>query len=295
MKMNEKVDQLFRQQISSWPLLARGVEACSKALTRSLNVNGYDIFVRHIPHRIASTTAAVDRDSIEKRPCFLCASNLPPEEKGLPFDSEFTAYCNPYPILDGHLTIVHRDHRPQRIHDHLDSMLRFAERLPGFFLIYNGPDCGASAPDHLHFQACRRTLFPIEHDLKKAKGGTIPNYARNVLVLQDADLERLRMRVESAIRKLNDISPRPNEPMLNLAAFFEAAVWTVLLFPRSKHRPAVFHSGELTVSPATIDLCGIVVAPLLKDYERMSADQIRAVFEEVTLDAAAFRQLLLPK
>jgi len=103
------IDHLLDSQISEWPLLARGVEGLRSSLTRMERVAGRDLYVRHIPHRIVSTTAAVDAASIAKRPCFLCSSNLPKEEHGIPFNSEFAIYCNPFPILERHLTIVRMD------------------------------------------------------------------------------------------------------------------------------------------------------------------------------------------
>ena len=112
--MVDKVEQLFQEQIASWPMLARGVEALKQAQTRVVDVNGYDVYVQHLPHRIVSTTAPVDASSVAKRPCFLCAANLPPEEKGIPFGSEYKIYCNPFPIVDHHFTIAHREHRSQR-------------------------------------------------------------------------------------------------------------------------------------------------------------------------------------
>src|SRR5262249_27210247 len=101
-----EVDRLIETQPATWPLLARGVDGLRSSQTRAESVAGRELYVRHIPHRITSTTAAVDAASVARRPCFLCASNLPPEEKGIPFDSEFTIYCNPFPILERHFTIV---------------------------------------------------------------------------------------------------------------------------------------------------------------------------------------------
>ena len=159
--MIHQVEDLFKRQLRAWPRLATGVEGLARATTRSVTIDWFDIYIRHIPHRMASTTAVVDRESVAKRPCFLCAANLPSEEEGLPFDENFTIYCNPFPIVDHHLTIAHREHGLQRIADQFGNMLDLAARLAGYFVVYNGPECGASAPDHMHFQAGSRVLFPI--------------------------------------------------------------------------------------------------------------------------------------
>jgi hypothetical protein len=290
--MVEGIERLFEQQIAAWPMLARGIAAMHRAQTRSVTVNGHDVFIRHIPHRIASTTAAVDPESVRTRPCFLCPSNLPQEEKGFYLHSEFTAYCNPFPILDRHVTIVHSDHRPQRIREYVDVVIDMAKTLDGYFVIYNGPECGASAPDHLHFQACSRNFFPIEKDLGTSTTLSIADYARNVLILRDRDRSAAVERLDLAVARLSEIAPREPEPMLNIAVFYESGQWTSLVFPRGKHRPNVFHSGEITVSPATIDLCGVLVAPLLKDFQRISAENVRGIFEEVTLPADTFALLI---
>ena len=162
--MIHELEELFKRQAQAWPQLANGLEGLARAKTRPVRIDWFDIFIRHIPHRVGSTTAAVDRESVAKRPCFLCTANLPAEEEGLQFDQEFTIYCNPFPIVDRHLTIAHRDHGTQRIAGRFGNMLGLAAALPGYFVIYNGPECGASAPDHMHFQAGSRELLPIEKE-----------------------------------------------------------------------------------------------------------------------------------
>jgi hypothetical protein len=152
--MTDEVERLIERQVRAWPLLAKGIEGLARARTRSVKVDWYEVAVRHIPHRIASTTAEVDSASIAKRPCFLCAEHLPPEEEGLPFGNEFVIYCNPLPIVNSHLTIAHRAHTPQRIAQQFGNMLELAAALPGYFVIYNGPQCGASAPE-IYFQSKR--------------------------------------------------------------------------------------------------------------------------------------------
>jgi hypothetical protein len=240
---------------------------------------------------MTSTTASVARESVAKRPCFLCAANLPPEEEGLQLDDDFTIYCNPFPIVDRHLTIAHREHRSQRIANQFGSMLDIASRLPGYFVIYNGPECGASAPDHMHFQAGSRALFPIEKDTAGLTGITVPNYGRNVLLLREHDRSALIDRMDRAIDLLAEATGKRPEPMVNLAVFCESGEWVAYLFPRGKHRPQVFHTGELTVSPASIDLCGIFVVPLAKDFERITGEDIAAVFREVTLPDDQFQEV----
>jgi len=281
--MIDEVEELFRRQMRAWPQLAKGVEGLAHGKTRSVRINWFEVAIRHIPHRVVSTTAPVDRESIARRPCFLCESNLPAEEEGLRFDQDFTIYCNPFPIVGNHLTIAHREHRPQRIASQFATMLDLAASLPGYFVVYNGPECGASAPDHLHFQAGSRELFPIEKHTAAISGPTVPNYARNVFLFRGRDRSELVNRVELAIDLIAEATDKPTEPMINLAAFCEGGTWTAYLFPRGKHRPDVFHTGELTVSPASIDLCGIFVVPLVRDFEKITGAAIDSIFREITL------------
>jgi len=289
--MIHQVEDLFKRQLRAWPQLSKGVEGLARATTRPVKIDWFDIFVRHIPHRMASTTAVVDRESIAKRPCFLCASNLPLEEEGLPFDENFTIYCNPFPIVDHHLTIAHREHGSQRIANQFGNMLDLAAALTGYFVVYNGPECGASAPDHMHFQAGSRVLFPIEHDTAGLAGITIPNYARNVFLLRGRDRSALIDRMDRAIDLLANTTGKRPEPLVNIAAFHERGEWVSYLFPRGKHRPEVFRTGELMVSPASIDLCGIFVVPRAEDFERITGEAIAAIFREVTLPDDQFQQV----
>jgi hypothetical protein len=289
--MIDEIEQLLERQSRAWPQLAKGIEGLARAATRSVRIDWYEVYLRHVPHRIVSTTAQIDRASIAKRPCFLCAENLPPEEEGLPFGADFMIYCNPFPIVDRHLTIAHRTHRPQCIAGRLGNMLDLAAALPGYFVIYNGPECGASAPDHLHFQAGSRKLLPIENDTRGKTGTTVPNYGRNVFMFREREKAASIARMDRSIELLARITGRQPEPMVNLAAFYDNREWTSFLFPRGKHRPEVFHTGELTISPAAIDLCGILPLPLAKDFEKITGEDIAAIFREVTLPQDQFREV----
>jgi hypothetical protein len=289
--MIEEVDKLFKRQLRTWPLLGQGVEGLARARTRKVRIDWFEIFIRHIPHRIGSTTAPVDQHSIATRQCFLCAENLPPREEGLPFGEDFRIYCNPFPIVDHHLTISHNDHVLQRIVNQFGTMLDLAAALPGYFVIYNGPECGASAPDHMHFQAGSRRLFPIERDTAGVMGPTVPSYRRNVFLFRGRDRPALIARMDRAIDLLAKTTGKRTEPLVNIAVFCERQEWVTYLFPRGKHRPNVFHTGELTVSPASIDLCGIFVVPLSRDFERITGDAIGRILREVTLPDSQFLEV----
>ena len=277
------VDRMLQSQSVDWPLLARNLQGLRESQTRSESVFGRGVFLRHIPHRIKSTTAAVDDASIAARRCFLCPESLYPEQRGVAFGEEFTIYANPFPILEGHLTMVHRDHRPQRIAGQFKVLLDFAEALPDSFIVYNGPACGASAPDHLHFQASSRDVFPIEHDFISNE------YIPRVLRFQGDSAPVLVSHLEHALEILSRVMPAEPEPMVNIAAYHSGTAWTVLVFPRGKHRPRVFETGELTVSPATIDLCGVFVVPVESDFKRMRGSDVESVLSEVTLSDEKFK------
>jgi len=289
--MIHEIEELFERQARAWPQLAKGTEGLARAETRRIRIDWFDVFIRHIPHRIGSTTASVDRNSVAKRSCFLCRENLPPEEEGVQFDDNFTIYCNPFPIVDRHLTISHREHRLQGIANQFGNMLELAAALPGYFVIYNGPECGASAPDHMHFQAGSRVLFPIEKETTGLTGVTALNYGRNVFLLRGRELYALIHRMDHAIDLLAEATGKTAEPLVNIAVFHEKEEWVTYLFPRGKHRPEVFHTGELTVSPASIDLCGIFVVPLAHDFEKITGDAIAAIFREVTLPDSQFQEV----
>ena len=283
---------LFRQQAGAWPLLRAGLDGLARARTRPVAACGAEILLRHIPHRVASTTAAVDPSSIARRPCFLCAANRPPEQKGLELADRFTLLCNPFPIVERHLTVVHAEHRPQAIHDRVGAMLDLAAELPGSFTVYNGPRCGASAPDHLHLQAGSRSSLPVVREAAGRPGPALQAYGMRALLLR-GEKARVVGETERALYHLAAVTGREGEPWCNAAAWREEdKSFALVLYPRSKHRPDAFHTGELTVSPASLDMSGLLVVPLLRDFERLTGEDVAAVYREVTLEAGEFHEVV---
>ncbi len=171
-------------------------------------------------------------------------------------------------------------------------MLDLARALPGYMVLYNGPECGASAPDHLHFQACRNEKVPAIADVKRVRGVAIEDYARHVLVLRDRDPAAVSDRFGHVMDRLEGMVPGRSEPMVNVVVFFSEAEWVVMVFPRGKHRPEAYASGELTFSPASIDLCGVPVLPVESDFEKVDSATVENIFVEVTIAPAAFDEIL---
>jgi hypothetical protein len=281
--------------------------------TRHIQMGDSYVLIQHNPWRIRSTAAPVDDASVRARGCFLCPENLPSPEKGIAYQ-DLVFLCNPFPILDRHLSIVTRNHDSQVIKGHLDALMVLARELsPDYFLLYNGPECGASAPDHLHFQACRLPLLPIEETVRRGDSGeaescrlcdfqspgtfeifTIQDCNRTVIVFRGGDEYEVANWVYRVLGRLAGDSP-DREPMINLICRFEAGRWSVYLFPRSRHRPSCFYLEEarrVMISPGAIDMAGVLVIPERGGFERATADLIEQVFAEVSSNYDVINELM---
>ena len=297
-----RVNALFEQQKKTWPMLAEGYAAFGAIVTKRIEFEDSFVVVQYNPKRARSTGAAVDKASVSARSCFLCGDSLPIEEKGIAY-GYLTILCNPFPVLDRHLSVVHRGHLEQKISGNVETLIALAATLsPDFFVLYNGPQCGASAPDHLHFQACSRALLPIENTVRRgdpeahcsaceetaAQGlevFTVTDAGRSVIVFRSNYADELARWVYTALAELSAAQPGV-EPMVNIICTYERRLWTLYLFPRSRHRPASFFaegSERLTVSPGAIDMAGVIVVPEREHFDRIGREEVRAIFSEVSL------------
>lgn len=307
MNYQEQSDRLIDKQVQNWELLRKNLQGLEGVITRSLSFEGFTINLQFNPGRIRSSGAKVDKASIEQRPCFLCAENRPPGQESVPFENDYEILCNPYPIFPRHYTIAHKVHIPQRIRDSFPRLLELSRALPDLAVFYNGPRCGASAPDHLHFQAGNRGFMPIEQnyrDLLKRYGEVIPAANDLRIVAVDDGLRRFiatgtrdRKQLENLFCRLYDtLLPwydDQEEPMLNILSWYDEG-WRVLFFPRERHRPwQFFEEGKqnLLLSPAAVDFGGTLIFPLEKDFVRVTPSEVRDVFDQVSLSAERFNRL----
>lgn len=305
---------LVAHQRRLWPLLAEGYAAFDKIESKRVRVEESEVVIQHNPKRIRSTAAAVDKESVGGRVCFLCPENLPAEEKGIAYGDDLIVLCNPFPVLDRHLSIVHREHVEQKIEGNVETLLDLAHDFGReFFALYNGPQCGASAPDHLHFQVCSRALLPIEEHLfddeqqlsedcsyceVTARNSfelfTLGGCGRSVVVFRGGDRSEMAPWIYEVLRELGQTTDRV-EPLVNIVCVYDRKLWTVYLFPRAKHRPASFFAeGEerLTVSPGAIDMAGVVVVPERAHFDKIGSEQITRIFAEVSLNREVVNDLI---
>ncbi|HEU4388644.1 MAG TPA: DUF4922 domain-containing protein [Blastocatellia bacterium] len=300
-----RVTGLVEHQKATWPMLREGYDALDHAEMKQLNVDGSFVLVQHNPRRIRSTAARVDRESVEQRGCFLCPDKLPAEEKALLYGDEFLLLCNPLPVLYQHLSVVHRDHVEQQVLTNIGLLLSLAADLgPQYLVLYNGPECGASAPDHLHFQACRRSALPIETALGSTEDPpaescdicdrhprddfelfTMGDSGRTAIVFRATVAERMAAWVHETLAELGRRSNRL-EPMVNILCSHDGEKWTVIIFPRARHRPACFYAegdSQLLVSPGAIDMAGVIVVPHREHFDRIGPDEVQAIYSEVSM------------
>lgn len=294
--MNNDALHLFNEQLVTWDTARRNYEALCRVETRDLVVDGVTYRLQHNPARIISSGAKTDVTTISKRPCFLCADRRPAEQMSLPLLGHYELLVNPYPIFPRHFTIVEKKHTPQRIAPRFRDMLEMAQRLCDYFLFYNGPACGASAPDHAHFQAGSRGMLPIEsmwrqridRQLAQANGTTLyllDDTPRTTLVIEAASIDTA-CGMFHVVYDWLPILGGEEEPRLNTLALYDEGQWNVFLFPRAKHRPVCYDAPgkkRLLCSPASVDLGGVFILPRKEDFLHITADDIAGILREVCL------------
>lgn len=304
---SDSINELFTSQLSDWPLAKLNYSQLEKVQTRRLDFGAFEVLVQFNPERIRSSAAKVDDKSIGERPCFLCGNNRPPEQSGLAFENSLTILVNPFPIFKRHLTVPSEFHTDQRIKDNFDTMLSLAEAMPSYTVFYNGPQCGASAPDHFHFQAGNSEFMPIESDFQNRNFVTLRSsgpgleiwewkgYLRGIITLRGSDRLKLVRIFTLIFDMLSETQPERPEPMLNILAEHSYGKWIIHLIPRKQHRPAQFFSNssdQMLISPAAVDLGGVIITPREEDFNRVNKSEIEDIFRQVCFEESDLAVLL---
>lgn len=296
--LRQRIDDLFAQQRATWPALRDGEAALANLQRKTLTDGNESVVVQVNPARRRSTLANTDAKAIAARACFLCPENMPPEERGIAFE-DMILLPNPFPILPLHCTIADREHRPQQLAGRFATFLHLAQAIgPDMAALYNGPRCGASAPDHFHLQAAQANEIPILAQLSTVSDtrAVVPHssFGRNMLVFHGTKAADVAVEIEHSIDALQQIESATDEPMFNLLARFAADQFIAVLFPRAAHRPArYFATGpeQLLISPAVLEMSGILITTEPDHFARVDARAAREIYEDVSISTAKFAEV----
>ncbi len=295
----------FESQKISWPELSAACRDLAATRTRTITCGNHKVTLQYNPARQASSGAPLDKDSIRKRPCFLCAANQPRQQQGILYRNRYLILCNPAPIFDHHFTVVSSNHEPQDIASSLTLFLQLThDASPDYIVFYNGPACGASAPDHLHFQMIPYDALPFLTELTRrpmikidafVRLAAVANCHRTAVVMESKNAAALKKHFLHFLKTTQTILSSNDEPLMNVFCLYEKGHWQVISFLRRKHRPAAyFASGDqrIFVSPGAIDMAGVIITPRLADFENLDGDSVESIYREVSMDEETLNKIM---
>lgn len=291
------IDRLIARQLRDWDLAAANYAVLGDTLTRSVQLGESTVTLQFNPERRRSSAAVIDKKSLTGRRCFLCSENQPAKQKAILWGDRYKIQVNPYPIFKHHLTIADLQHVPQRLSGRVGDMLRLARDLPEFVVFYNGPQCGASAPAHAHFQAGAKGEMPLCDEMAHATThlladsdegfiGYVDSLGRSLFTIETST-QRAAERYALRLMELLPVTEGHDEPMVNVLCWWDTTnrLWHLVFFPRRKHRPACYGEGEkqLLISPASAEMGGLWAVPELKDFDSLTPGIIQALYDELCM------------
>ena len=294
----------FHNQLNQWKDVAKRFEELKGVQTREVG----SALAQFNPARLVSTGAKIDKATLAKRPCFLCEKNRPKEQIVLPFGEGFDILVNPFPILPVHFTIPSRHHQQQAIADNYVQIHRLLRAYPQLMVFYNGPKCGASAPDHLHFQAGTSGILPLQRYWERLYETSVPllkmSDGEGIYEIKDyicpalaivSHTEKHDVEFFSRLYEALPIKEDETEPMMNIVAWRNGDAFISVVFPREKHRPDCYSAegeAQCLVSPGSLDMAGLLILPRQSDFEEMTSERAKAVLREVSLSDEAMAEVV---
>lgn len=302
------LNDFTESQKMKWPLAAKNFEGLERVEERSFQLGQFQIKAQFNPGRIRSSVANVDQASIAARACFLCLENRPAEQDSIGFGDDYEILINPFPIFRNHFTITSNVHTDQRFFANVSALLDLAKAMEGFTVFYNGPECGASAPDHLHFQGGESAFLPLLNEFSTTRKDNnklifsasdtevwaFDNYLRKMISVVAGSKKTALEIIECYYSHFSAMQAEKPEPMMNALCNFVGRKWNVHLFPRKAHRPWQFFAEaekQILISPGSVDFGGVFILPRREDFEKINGNDIKDIFSQVCLNQADFLEL----
>ncbi len=287
---NSEISSFLDRQWELWPEARSHFDDLKRLFIKKMQISGIEVQVQFNPKRAFSTHAKVDNLSVSRRPCFLCVENRPSGQIDVPWKN-YSILINPYPILPYHLTIADKMHVGQTIDGRITDMLALAKYLDGFLVLYNGSRCGASAPDHFHFQAVEKGYTALEQMAdrlfthEKAIQLEIAGFSGRQIWLTGNDTDEISSCFGEIYKKYQR-KGSDDEPMMNIFCRYTDNLWQLCMIPRRKHRPdCYFAEGDtqMLISPGALDMAGVVVTSRKNDFDRISSSELEQIYREVAI------------
>lgn len=285
----QQMNELFSEQCASWKMLADNVAALSKIQTRELKYGNYAAVLQFNPARVRSVKAATDKTSISQRPCFLCPKNIPTEQRGVELSHGFVALCNPFPIFSHHFTLSRPEHTPQEALSTLGAQIDLAVELQdGYSVFFNGARAGASAPDHLHFQACPigalKAMSLLDSLPQDGEPHAVQFFGATYYGVMGADARKVEQATRTLLERRVGTDSHSQE-LVNIVTEMKSGTLRALVIPRAKHRPDCYAAQgdqQYLISPGSVEMCGVVVTVREEDFRRLTAEHLHTIYLEVT-------------
>lgn len=296
MKGNKhNIRAFFAHQLDTWDEIRQRYEALKHVGLKQLGHRQ----LQYNPARMVSTGAQIDRQTIAQRACFLCEKNRPEEQLTIDLGDDFELMVNPFPVLPMHFTIVRKTHVSQTILENYTEIHRLLELFPELFVFYNGPMSGASAPDHMHFQAGIGQELPLMTVLRKLEkeqqvlikqenGSSLSMFntvSFNAFVIK-SKAQETEMTLFKQLYAAMPVREGEKEPRMNIVAWRDGSEDVTVVLPRDNHRPACyFEEGDrrMVISPGALDMAGLIITPREEDFNRMSEDKLISILKEVSI------------
>ena len=290
---DSSISRFFNRQLEVWTDARHRFRDLKHVETRQFSDQ---LKLQWNPARIVSTGATIDKKTLGERPCFLCDKNRPKEQMSKQIDEKFHLLVNPFPILPVHFTIPARKHQPQLIYKNYGEMHRFISLHSDLMVFYNGPKCGASAPDHLHFQAGTNGILPLQTNWQRLSRNLTDiislNDEEKISVVRDfivpafVIISKSAESDEALFRRLYKAMPQrgdETEPMMNIISWRKGEEFISVVIPREKHRPeAYFAEGDaqFVVSPGALDMSGLIITPREEDFRKLTEEKALSLLQE---------------